>query len=265
MLTLVAISVCGQGNKSTSLPKYDEHKTSVPQSAFSDRGKQSPAPQENRAEAESPPWYTSAEWWLFILGVPTLGALLWQANATKDAASAAQEGAEAALLNAQAVINVERPWFAPTMERYQDEAHGTLYRVRITNKGRTPGYLYEINSAKLFAEDPYKLPIPPNYNAPCYAPDTLFFATDDSFTDRERIPGYSPDFILQERASERGQFDFLVLYGRVTYVDLIAKDRVHETRWCYVWNEYRGFMPCGPVEYNGHHTYQQPNPDKSPD
>ena len=61
---------------------------------------------EAKAEANPPDWYTALErpeWWLVILGFGTLAVVLWQTVQTKKAA-------QAALLNAQAVIDAERAW-----------------------------------------------------------------------------------------------------------------------------------------------------------
>jgi hypothetical protein len=110
---------------------------------------QAPTPQASPADQESAHWYTSAEWWLFILGVPTLGVLCWQANETRRAATAAKSAATAALLNAQAVINAERAWLSAnispksslTFEEASEDEPGCAnlqLDVVISNTGRTP-------------------------------------------------------------------------------------------------------------------------------
>lgn len=58
------------------------------------------------ADSNSPHWYLALkrpEWWLVILGFGTLLFLIYQTNIAKQAA-------EAALLNAQAIIDAERAW-----------------------------------------------------------------------------------------------------------------------------------------------------------
>ncbi len=80
-------------------------------------------PDTKSAKAESPPWYTSAEWWLFILGIPTLIVIAFQAIASKQAA-------EAALLNAKALISSERPWLVVSIERSEYE-QPDVFIVRI--------------------------------------------------------------------------------------------------------------------------------------
>jgi hypothetical protein len=60
---------------------------------------------------ETPNWYKRPEWWLFILGVPTLGFVAFQTLATAKAA-------RAALLNAEALINSERAWIMAELRSY---------------------------------------------------------------------------------------------------------------------------------------------------
>jgi hypothetical protein len=111
-------------------------------------------------------------------------------------------------------------------------------------------------SERTFIDVPEHLPLPPKYESPCNAPDSRFFANGDSFTDRERLPGFNPKFVVEHE--RKNECDFLVVYGRVAYTDTFTGGRdgeviIHETRWCYL---YRGpqddFVPCGPIQYNGH-------------
>src|ERR1700678_4540276 len=57
-----------------------------------------------------PHWYTNPEWWLFIIAIPSLIFLGRQMIASEKAA-------QAAFLNAQAVIESERPWLVVTIEK----------------------------------------------------------------------------------------------------------------------------------------------------
>jgi hypothetical protein len=58
-----------------------------------------PAPQPHAPAPDQPPhWYTSPEWWLFILGVPSLVIIGWQARAAKVAADAIMRSERAWLL-----------------------------------------------------------------------------------------------------------------------------------------------------------------------
>jgi len=90
------------------------------------------APNTQTANTKPPHWYTIPEWWLCILGVPTLIYLIIQTDATRKAANAA-------LLNAQAVVNAERAWILVTKTR-----EGAKFRWKIKNFGRTPGRVVAI-------------------------------------------------------------------------------------------------------------------------
>jgi hypothetical protein len=72
-------------------------------------------PNKETSQTEPPHWYTSPEWWLFILGIPTLFVvgrqavlLAEHAEHLKKLAKSAADNAEAAKLSAQAVVNAER-------------------------------------------------------------------------------------------------------------------------------------------------------------
>ncbi len=208
---------------------------------------------------QSPHWYESPEWVLVIVGCVTFIVIGWQSFETRRSADAAQkatiaakDGADAALLNARALITSERPWFVANVEC--DDKDLGLWKVRIVNKGRTPGHLNVMFSEYTFIDIPDNLPIPPKYESFCYAPDTRFFATGESFTDRERIRGFNPDFFIENE--RKNQTDILVIYGRVTYSDTFMwgdpNEIIHETRWCYFYQAPGGFVPCGPKEYNGY-------------
>lgn len=183
---------------------------------------------------------------------------------TNQMISHAGTQADAALLNAKALIASERPWFVSSVEI--DDKELGLWKVRIVNKGRTPGHLNAMFSEHTFVDIPDNLPIPPKYESFCYVPDTRFFATGESFTDRERIPGFKPDFFIENE--RKNQTDTLVIYGRVIYSDTFMwgspDEIIHETRWCYFYQPppYNRFVPCGPKEYNGYRDRpkeQKPN------
>jgi hypothetical protein len=104
---------------------------------------------------ETPSWYKQPEWWLCILGVPTLGFVAWQTWSTASAA-------RAALLNAQALINSERAWVMPKLSSYGKDhdifeiVEGTtdypgeravettrvnLAKLTCKNQGRSPAWI----------------------------------------------------------------------------------------------------------------------------
>lgn len=128
------------------------------------------------ATQEPPSWYKQAEWWLFILGVPTLGFVVWQTRATASAA-------KAALLTAEALVNSERAWIMAELRsygRYSEQfeiAEGTadyrgersvettrvnLVKLVCKNQGRSPAWIdavygeLSIVNPTTTAMDPYK-------------------------------------------------------------------------------------------------------------
>src|SRR5437764_420353 len=50
-------------------------------------------PNTGGADNSSPQWYASPEWWLVLLGFPTLFFLGWQANESRKAGEAARDSA----------------------------------------------------------------------------------------------------------------------------------------------------------------------------
>jgi hypothetical protein len=121
-------------------------------------------------------YHGQADWWLVGAAFLTLVILGWQTKVARDAA-------KAAMLNAQAVIDAERPWFVASIERTKPGFD--FWRVRITNKGRTPGQMWDLFAERIFVDSPESLPLPPNFSSLTYSPDTKFFANGDSFTVRE--------------------------------------------------------------------------------
>ena len=178
----------------------------------------------------------------------------------RDQATSGRDSARAALLSAQAVIDAERPWFVVSIEKSKPSFN--FWRIRITNKGRTPGQLVELFEDRIFVDTPESLPLPPKYSSPTYAPDTSFFANGESFTIRETYDddGFLPKDIWEQQSKTK--LDFLVVYGKVSYKDTFTGGRgneiLHETRFCYLWQgPQECFVPCGPAEYNGYRDYQK--------
>jgi hypothetical protein len=83
-------------------------------------------------------------------------SVLW----SRRSARAAKESADAALLNAQAVINAERPWIVVTVER---KAETDTFIFKGKNLGRTPAAIMSDWTEHRFADDPENLPVPPQY------------------------------------------------------------------------------------------------------
>ena len=189
---------------------------------------------------------------LVIVGAVTGGLIWYQSVQTKIAAQAGRDSAKAALLNAQAVINSERPWIVVTVTPDKERKR---FLFEATNQGRTPAKIISGEIGHEFTSDPMKIPSPPTYKA-TPTPRSLLAAT-------KSVPIYriEPEWwaINNKDSAGQGFWDStisLVVFGRIRYLDLINrtdKPEIHQTCWCftYVLKEMR-FVEDGPEEYNRH-------------
>ncbi len=171
----------------------------------------------------------------------------------------ASSTAHAALLNAQAVIQAERPWILITVEPSRSMENS--FTVMATNRGRTPARIIETLERHKIAIDEKRLPILPEYrnekrNAP-FAPIILLpgeFTTIKAFS-REEVKALCDS---EERFKRIETWEEKVfLYGKVSYRDLISSSdgEPHETNWCcwYIHGRQNsGLVIAGPPDYNSH-------------
>jgi hypothetical protein len=161
----------------------------------------------------------------------TLKSLEAQAQSLRYQTTHLKNSAKAALLNAKAVINAERPWIFVSVERM---AHDRDYFMpHVENKGRTPALILEgsigFAVVKSFNELPSSAP---------YSNDTLV-------SDRMLLPGETALLFGFDRMSLRTRFGssfptqerdgMILVIGKIIYRDLLNNDTkaVHETRWIY--------------------------------
>lgn len=237
-------------------------------------------PNAEPAKQEPPHWYIMPEWWLCILGVPTLYYLIRQTRATTVAANAAR-------LNAQAVIDAERAWIVVSIEEefaLLPLGHGGMtegmviaennrrgqkafmanlkgepkvFNISCLNQGRTPARIISVCAAYLFIDKPENLSTPPDYSAPTRMPEQNFIVSRDSFRFQ---PGFSPRSVWEnarEAKSLKPDDNFLMYYGRVVYEDIFAfggqSNRVQrESRWSFCCFMDSDDLPVrsGPGEYD---------------
>ncbi len=194
---------------------------------------------------------TYATWALVIVG---FGGIVYAARtlgAIKQEEIGVKKIADAALLNAQAVINAERAWMAVTVETSSRDDSFCFFSC--LNQGRTPAKIVGGSSTHVFIEKPDDLPVPPKYVGIFAMPENTFIVNRDSF----RIPPeFDPDDIINR--SDKGELvknraEFLIFYGRILYEDVFVGAKViHETGWCYAYFPDKGFTACGPAEYQQH-------------
>jgi hypothetical protein len=167
-----------------------------------------------------------------------------------------KRSAEATFLNAQAVINSERPWLVVTW-RSDHEVSG-LFRFGCRNQGNTPAKVISVSAKASFVDNLNALTIPPDYSSAAVLPDLNLIVHDDSFPIGH---GLNPESFVQTSGKKMSLIvdsrEFLVYYGNVVYRDTLytdsSADGLHETRWCFVYQpgrEIRKFVRLGHEEYN---------------
>lgn len=93
-------------------------------------------------QAFAPEYFSN--WVLTLFAVITAIVAIRTLRSINEQAKSGREAAEAALLNAQAVINIERPWIFATVKKgnaqpTDENPEGAVqFKVHIENKGRTP-------------------------------------------------------------------------------------------------------------------------------
>ena len=194
-----------------------------------------------------------------MLAISLLRKIDRQTGYAEVAADAAAASAQAALLNAKAVIHAERPWILITVEPSRSSENS--FTIVATNRGRTPGTVIATEEATSIVIDEKSLPSTPEYKnekpAPALAPIILLpgeFTALKQFC-RDDVKGLCDS---EERFKRIETWEEKVfLYGKVIYRDLIAPsdDQVHETNWCcwYIHGRQNsGMVIAGPLEYHLH-------------
>ena len=175
------------------------------------------------------------------------------------AAEAAAKTAHAVLLNAQSLVQSERPWILISIEPSRSAENS--FTVMATNRGRAPARITATAEQAMIAVDEKYLPIPPEYDRDdSKAPTVPIILVPGEST---AVKSFSRDEVKPLCDSEE-RFrrietweEKIFLYGRVTYVDLISlpDDGVHETNWCcwYIHGRQNsGMVIAGTHEYNSH-------------
>ena len=175
-------------------------------------------------------WYLNPEWWLFIIGIPTLLFVAYQTLATA-------KSAKAALLNAEAVIVAERAWVMADLGWHGDSPRifngtGTFWggptvetteiqNIRLTckNQGKTPAWIDRVY-AQVDIVDSTSVAIDPVLRGGDHGPMGPLGAGEEQSTSLElRCEGHRrPD-------------EFLSVYVVIEYQDIFGKK--HETHIGY--------------------------------
>jgi hypothetical protein len=194
-----------------------------------------------------------------MLALSILKKIERQTCSAETAAGAAAVSAQAALLNAQAIIDAERPWLLISVEPSMGQEN--TFIVMVTNRGRAPASIAAMSDQIRIAIDETHLPAAPEYeNGEPTAPLVPIIL----------LPGETSGIKTFSRDEARGVCDSderfkkvenwdekIFLFGKIIYRDLIAPPdkQTHETSWCcwYIHGRQKsGLVIAGPQGYNLH-------------
>jgi hypothetical protein len=182
-----------------------------------------------------------------------------QTVAAETAAAAAHESAQAALSNAQALIDAERPWLVVTVEASTAVENG--FTVTATNRGRSPAQVVGMAEQLRIAVDEAQLPAKPEYGnrepKPPMMPIILLAGESTALKSFSRADAREMCESDEQFARIENWEEKIFLYGKVVYKDLVAPPgkQTHQTDWCswYIHGRQRsGLVIGGPAGYNAH-------------
>jgi hypothetical protein len=203
-----------------------------------------------------------------IVALSTLGAIKKQAEimgehrtSLEQLATAASDNAKAALLNAEALINAERPWIMVQIKKHAPEnnASKATFQFIAFNFGKTPArivYCDEPQTECLTNPD-NELTIPPNYRSGVLFRER-FLAPRDNFAIGTLNPSAANIEMDMATAARNRNVSVeamrLVAYGKIEYRDGVSPC-LHKTSFCYMHTGEDDFIGgelilCGPREYN---------------
>lgn len=194
-----------------------------------------------------------------MMALSVLKKIERQTRSAETAAEAAAVSAHAAMLNAQAIIDAERPWLLISVEPSLGQENSFI--VMVTNRGRTPASIVATSEQIRIAIDEANLPAAPEYDSgdptPPLVPIILLPGETSGIKtfSREEARGVCDS---EERFKKIENWDEKIyLYGKIIYRDLIAPPdkQVHETSWCcwYIHGRQKsGLVTAGPQGYNLH-------------
>jgi hypothetical protein len=194
-----------------------------------------------------------------ILAVSTLKKIERHTRSAQAIAEAAADSAQAALLNAQAIIDSGRPWLLISAEASRSSENS--FTVMATNRGRSPAKIISSVEQIVIAVDETHLPIPPAYKT--VEPGGPFVPIILLPGESTVIKPFSRDDLKAicetKETLKRVEYweEKVYIYGKVVYRDLIATTdkQDHETAWCcwYIHGRQKsGLVVAGPPEYNLH-------------
>ncbi len=209
-------------------------------------------PVYSESRSEPTHWYESSEWWLVIVGFITFGFIGWQSCETRRSATAAREGAEAALLNAQAFILSIRPWLVVAVAPVEKKPG--YFRLRAVNGGHTPARFLE--GCCRFEMQPANWAPPEAISTQIWSPEKKLIVGDDGF---DLNAEFHPESILGPAEMDRLKKSphlCVHVYGRIFYGNKImnssnVEPKPYETSWHFAYNHFeRTWFRCEGDTYN---------------
>jgi hypothetical protein len=176
----------------------------------------------------------------------------------KRQAKAAEDAAASALLNAQALINSERPWVLVTSAPHP-EYPGVIV-INAINKGRTPAVLIANSKDELvlYVEGNDLPQTPPERTTEPITPSVILLP--DEATELAAITVNNVRLFCGSEAQYfrvKDWQDKIYYYGSLLYRDLLSvpESAPHETGWCFRYIPARDgdrLIEAGPNSYHRH-------------
>jgi len=172
---------------------------------------------------------------LCVAGIAGI-VVAWRSLKTLETQTkAARDAAEAARLNAQAIINAERAWVVIRVEYVAPYE----FNFRAVNVGKTPAKITGIYSSQVAIRRGQEFEVTPEYDKgeslisspPCFLP-----ATDGTIIWRCNLTDLRGTRTVEEWIDDykRGLYS-VTIYGKITYYDTLeaSPKEPHVTKWLY--------------------------------
>lgn len=193
-----------------------------------------------------------------LMGLSLLRKIERQTRYSETAAQAAQESAQAALLQSQAIVRAERPWILMNVRPSQTIENG--FSVIAVNRGRSPALIVSTIDEIVSAIDEAHLAAKPEYRSEPVTPEDPMILLPGETTellafsraDVKRICETEERLARVEKWEEK-----IFLYGTVTYRNIAATSDApaHQSSW-FCWyihgRQKSGMVMAGPRAYNLH-------------
>jgi hypothetical protein len=244
MLGLAILSATHEQNPSHNEKGPSEPSTGTPVSPNPPPNQPKPEQQGTSRQEEMERFYKFIGWPNGIEALAiilTLGAIVWQSDETRKAA-------RAALLNAQAVINAERPWLIVVVK--SPAGPHSIFTVHLRNKGKNPAQIVETRIGCARVENLSHLPAKAPYGGVGMLKNHVVVPGGAA---RAHIFDHSIfKHAWKDESREFPNEGDLFVFGKILYRDLANPNRdvIHETRWIAIYQPPVEEIPIGGDEGN---------------